>query len=348
MERHDRPAFGDLLRRHLAAARSCYEESLSIAQDMGDMQTVGFALQWLGALALQRGEQALARQLMEQCRATFQRGADKWTLWVPAWYLGLLDFLDGQPPTSRAWCEESLRLVQETEAWSWIGSELWLPVALGAVRGRHQAALRLFTAGIRAGERWSHFGPEAVNRAAPVPMLEVSRAAIGGGRAPGAGGRGVGHVGRASRRLCPGGTWALTCSLVAGPVLLHTIPAETLPAGSVPRQRCRPSSCRSGAMRVPLCPATVHVRLLQPGLPCDLCLSERGHGRRDAVFGRDLDRGLDDPAVLIDDEVAAHNAPIGFPIHRLFCPHAVSLGDGVLVVDQQREGQVVLGLELLV
>jgi hypothetical protein len=63
---------GDLHRDegNLAAARTCYEESLAIAQEAGEMQTVGFALQWLGVLALP-DDRNQARQILEQCQATF-------------------------------------------------------------------------------------------------------------------------------------------------------------------------------------------------------------------------------------------------------------------------------------
>jgi hypothetical protein len=98
---------------------------------------------------------------------------------VSAWFLGLLDFLEGKYPSSRARCEESLRLVQEIDAWPWLGSEVWLAAALAAVQGRHGVALRLFAAGARMGERWAHHGSEPIMRAALGPMLEASRAAIG-------------------------------------------------------------------------------------------------------------------------------------------------------------------------
>ena len=46
-----------------------------------------------------------------------------------------------------------------------------------------------------------------------------------------------------------------------------------------------------------------------------------------------------DLAVGADDEGRAGNAHVGFAVHRLFHPDAVSFGTGVFVVGQEGEGE---------
>lgn len=54
-----------------------------------------------------------------------------------------------------------------------------------------------------------------------------------------------------------------------------------------------------------------------------------------------------DLAVLSDQEGRAVNAHIFSPVHALFDPHAIGLKGGLLFIRRERDGQVVLGLELV-
>src|SRR5690606_23202891 len=51
----------------------------------------------------------------------------------------------------------------------------------------------------------------------------------------------------------------------------------------------------------------------------------------------DVVLGVDDLAVLVDDEVAAQDAHVLAPVHRLLPPHVVLLRHGVVRIDDELE-----------
>ena len=67
-----------------------------------------------------------------------------------------------------------------------------------------------------------------------------------------------------------------------------------------------------------------------------------------ALGGADLNLRIGDLALLVDDEVAANDTHIRLAVVRPLAPRAVGLGDRVILIHQQRERQIELGLELLV
>jgi len=77
-------------------------------------------------------------------------------------------------------------------------------------------------------------------------------------------------------------------------------------------------------------------------------LSQRRHSPGHAVLGLDPDRSFDDPAVLVDDEVAALDAPKRLSTHGLLGPDSVGLRGSVFVVYQEHKRQGVLCPERLV
>src|SRR6266511_4572980 len=87
---------------------------------------------------------------------------------------------------------------------------------------------------------------------------------------------------------------------------------------------------------------------LSDPLPAERALPQRRQRLLHAVGRADLDLRVGDPALLVDHKVAANDAHELLAHERLLAPHAVGLGDRVLLVGQQDERQVVLGLELLV
>ena len=60
------------------------------------------------------------------------------------------------------------------------------------------------------------------------------------------------------------------------------------------------------------------------------------------AFGLDLGPGARDAAVRIDQERAAGDAPVGLAVVLLLDPAAVGVGDGMVLVGQQRERQAEL------
>src|SRR5579859_4407947 len=108
-----------------------------------------------------------------------------------------------------------------------------------------------------------------------------------------------------------------------------------------------PSRANSSAEAWPMpepAPVTTATR------PCSL-LTSGFQGLQDLVrMAFDFDVGEDglDRAGLVDDERGARNAHV-FATHELLqLPDAVPVGHGMVGVGQEREGQMVFGLELLV
>ena len=77
-------------------------------------------------------------------------------------------------------------------------------------------------------------------------------------------------------------------------------------------------------------------------------MGERLYDEHDALFRGDLQPSVQDPALFVDHEVAPDDAHVLLAVHRLLLPDAVPLGDGVVGVGQEREGQLPLFLELRV
>ena len=64
------------------------------------------------------------------------------------------------------------------------------------------------------------------------------------------------------------------------------------------------------------------------------------------VLWIDLLKHLGNPAVGVDDERRANDAPVLSPIHRLLLPDAVLLRDAVIDVGNERKRKLMLFLEL--
>ena len=66
------------------------------------------------------------------------------------------------------------------------------------------------------------------------------------------------------------------------------------------------------------------------------------------VLGLDLGKDLDERAHLVDDKRGTDHAHVGPPEQLLLAPSSVQLGHVVVRIAEEREGQLVLGLELVV
>ena len=75
---------------------------------------------------------------------------------------------------------------------------------------------------------------------------------------------------------------------------------------------------------------------------------QRQQRRNRAGIGLHIVGGVDQQTAFVDDKVAAHNAHIRLAVVGLLLPGAVHLGNAVISIHQQGEGQVVLLSELLV
>ena len=66
------------------------------------------------------------------------------------------------------------------------------------------------------------------------------------------------------------------------------------------------------------------------------------------VLWPDLGKDLDDLAISVDDKGGADDAHVGPAVHLFLTPGTILLGNFVLGVAQEGEGEVVFALELVV
>lgn len=77
----------------------------------------------------------------------------------------------------------------------------------------------------------------------------------------------------------------------------------------------------------------------EPGLRSPAAARRQRRQRAvNAVAGADLDLGVGDAPLLVDDEVAADNTHVLSAVHRLLAPDAIGLGYRMVGVHQQGEG----------
>src|SRR5205085_8133032 len=67
----------------------------------------------------------------------------------------------------------------------------------------------------------------------------------------------------------------------------------------------------------------------------------------DGALRAHLVPGLGDLALLVDQERRTDDAEVLLAVHALLAPHAVRIGDRVVLIREQREAEPVLGVELL-
>jgi len=65
------------------------------------------------------------------------------------------------------------------------------------------------------------------------------------------------------------------------------------------------------------------------------------------AFGFDAAKDLRDAAVGVDDEGRSQDTHVFAPEHHLLTPHTVRVGDRMIRIGDEREGQIELRLELL-
>jgi len=149
---------------HLFEAQALAEQGLGLVREIGDPWMTMQALNILGQIRLQQGEQALARELFEACLATSQEQGDP--LDIAEMQIGLARILavQGEVARARGLYQEGLVLLGEN------GSEEFIPACLegladiAAAQGEPVWAARLWGAA------------EALRQALGTPLPPVARA----------------------------------------------------------------------------------------------------------------------------------------------------------------------------
>jgi tetratricopeptide (TPR) repeat protein len=96
------------------AARLLWEESLAIAEELGDQNLRSYSLVELGQMARERGDRETARVLFEKSLAVAREGGNKGQIAAALSLLAGLARGQGDTGTARVLLDESLALVRET------------------------------------------------------------------------------------------------------------------------------------------------------------------------------------------------------------------------------------------
>jgi non-specific serine/threonine protein kinase len=130
------------------AARPLLEESLALAQAVGDKQTSAWALNDLGNLALVRDDYAAARASYEASLVLGRAMGDVLTLGPVLGNLGWVAFMQGDYQAARAYYEESLAVTTEVGDKHGIAIMLANLGALALQQGDYRAARERFQEGL--------------------------------------------------------------------------------------------------------------------------------------------------------------------------------------------------------
>jgi predicted ATPase len=131
------------------AGEPLFEESLAIAEQIGDDSALAYATQYLGATYWFQGEAARGRALYEDALARLRELDDRTGLVIITFQLGHFSILTGDVDRGLAACDESLRLNGDNdERWCRAyalnakGNAFW-------IRGEHQKCAELICASLR-------------------------------------------------------------------------------------------------------------------------------------------------------------------------------------------------------
>ncbi len=98
---------------NLVAARTFYEESLTIHRELGDKQNTAFLLNNLACVADDQGDYARARPLYEEAIALYREIGDQWGIANSLLNLGTDFYSQGDIATARSLYEESLDILNQ-------------------------------------------------------------------------------------------------------------------------------------------------------------------------------------------------------------------------------------------
>ena len=148
------------------AARSCYDESLSIRRALGDRQGVGAVLSNQGLLAYEQGDYALARACHEESLAIDRELGNRWGVAVSLIHVGSLALADGDTAAARTLYEESLAIFRALGDRGHIANAIRSLADLcnrqrdhAAARALHEESLQVCRElGDRSGTAWGLLG----------------------------------------------------------------------------------------------------------------------------------------------------------------------------------------------
>ncbi|HLV80300.1 MAG TPA: tetratricopeptide repeat protein, partial [Chthonomonadaceae bacterium] len=141
-----------------AAARTLFEQSLAIEQELGDKKSLAASLNGLGNVAVNQGDYAAARLLYEQSLTMARETGDKKVVALSLGNLGHLLYLQSDYAGARALHEQSLAMERELgDRWG-IAFTLHGLGALAADEGDPAAARDLYAESLdirrEIGDRW--------------------------------------------------------------------------------------------------------------------------------------------------------------------------------------------------
>ena len=134
-------------------ARSCLEESLRIARELGDDRGVSTVLQPLGMAAIGQGELGVAREYLEEALALAQAQGEKRQLAGALNCLAQLDRVEGRPEKTDAPYREVVRLLREVGDQEAASAGLLNLAMVCIIRGDEPAARGMVLEALRTAER---------------------------------------------------------------------------------------------------------------------------------------------------------------------------------------------------
>jgi predicted ATPase/DNA-binding CsgD family transcriptional regulator len=132
--------------RDLAAARSCFEESLALFQQMQDDWGLQLAAQNLGDLHRQQGRSNAARRCYEDVVRADGKAGDRWIAIQALVGLGHLAQSQTNDVEAQAHFVEGLRLCRQLGSSTWVANCLHGLAAVASARGQFARAVRLLGA----------------------------------------------------------------------------------------------------------------------------------------------------------------------------------------------------------
>jgi tetratricopeptide (TPR) repeat protein len=149
--------------------RALTEESLSIAREQGDLQTVVLGLAGLGRVGLREGDYARVKELSREGREIADRQGDRSMRRMPLHLMSEATRMDGDYPGARTLYQESLALNRE------LGNESTIRVELSNL-----AAVELHQGDLDAAQRYAEEAVRMCDAAGDAYVLPYALAGLGG------------------------------------------------------------------------------------------------------------------------------------------------------------------------
>lgn len=145
-----------LLQGDYGAARTLYEESLGISEELGDTAGISSALFNLGFVSFDTGDYKTARAYYEAALPLLSEIGDRYFQAGALFSLGNMAAQDGEYALAEARYNESLRMYHQIEDPHGIGNALLGLGELARLRGDYEAAYALNSRGLNIWEKLGH------------------------------------------------------------------------------------------------------------------------------------------------------------------------------------------------